>query len=102
MGHKSRHHRLRQRLRSAYRHARLFSSSSESSSETSTTSSPSPSSGPRALTLGVSGGWQMSFRFSGVRVPYDPEAEPEHQHLREMTLDSMLRQGLRDGEDVEG
>ena len=83
MGHKTRHRRQRQRLRSAQRQARMFEPGRESSEESSTTSTSSPptSQGPRILTLGVKGGWQMGFHFSGVAVPADLEVEPEQQML---------------------
>jgi hypothetical protein len=100
MGHKTRHRRQRQRVRSAERHDRLFSPKQETSS-VETTSPPLPS-GPRVLNLSVKGGWSMSFKFTGTRVHFDSDNEPEHQHLRERTLAEVLRRGRRGdgGEDA--
>ena len=65
----------------------------ETTGDATTTSSPSTSQGPRTLSFGVRGGWTMGFRMSGVRVPFDPETPPEHQHLAEATLAEMMRRG---------
>ena len=76
---------------------RESSESEESSTSTTSLSSKVAATGPRVLTLGVKGGWQMGFHFSGVAVPVDFDQEPEKQMLKERTLFEMMRCGRGGG-----